>query len=432
MNHISWQKVIRDIWSSKGRTILVVLSIAVGVFAFGGLLTTRDVLLRDLNNAFLASNPSSATLSIQGFDDQLVDAVAGMREVAEAEGRTTVALRLRPDGGEPVNMTVTVAPVDGEFQIHTVTPQAGAWPPERRDIVLERGTAQRWGYAVGDTATIELPDGDTYDLVVSGTVHDLNAEPAAMLPLATGYISQTTADWLGLPDTYNTLYITVAEGRGDEAHITYVADLVKSRVENDGYDVRSTEVPNPPLTPLTNDMLSALTVFLAAIGAAALLLSAFLIVNTISAILGQQVRQIGIMKSIGAQVGQVAATYFATVALFGGLALVVALPLGVGLAWGFSVVLANMLNVDIVSFAVPPVVLSLEAASSLAVPVVAATVPIWTWSRVSVREAISDYGIGETTRSSDVVDRLVERVRGLPRPMLLSIRNTFRRKGRLP
>jgi putative ABC transport system permease protein len=48
-----------------------------------------------------------------------------------------------------------------------------------------------------------------------------------------------------------------------------------------------------------------------------------------------------------------------------------------------------------------------------------------------VREAISDYGTSETAKSGDVIDRLVERVRGLPRPMLLSIRNTFRRKGRL-
>jgi putative ABC transport system permease protein len=119
VNHISWQKVLRDIWSNKGRTILVVLSIAVGVFAFGGLLTTRDVLLRDLNDAFLASNPSSATLTVPGFDDQLVDAVAGMREVGEAEGRSTYALRLRPAGEEPVNMTVTVAPDDGKFEIQS-------------------------------------------------------------------------------------------------------------------------------------------------------------------------------------------------------------------------------------------------------------------------------------------------------------------------
>jgi putative ABC transport system permease protein len=431
MNHISWQKVLRDIWSNKGRTALVVLSIAVGVFAFGGLLTTRDVLLRDLNNAFLASNPSSATLTVPGFDDQLVNAAAGMREVAEAEGRATLQVRLRPEEGEPVNMTVTIAPDDGEFAIHSVTPEAGLWPPERRDIVLERTTAQRWGYDLGDLVTVELPDGDSYGLIVTGIVHDLNAFPATMIPFATGYISQTTADWLDLADSYNTLYITVAEGRTDEAHITAVTELVKTRIENYGYDVLSTEVPDPPLTLPTNDMLGTLTIFLAAIGAAALLLSAFLIVNTISAVLAQQVRQIGIMKSIGAQVRQVASTYFATVALFGGLALVVALPLGVGLAWGFSLVLANMLNFDIVSFAVPPVVLSMEAAASLAVPVVAATVPIWMWSRVSVREAISDYGIGETTQSSDIVDRLVERVRGLPRPMLLSIRNTFRRKGRL-
>ncbi len=30
-----WRKVLRDLWSNKTRTLLVVLSIAVGVFAVG-------------------------------------------------------------------------------------------------------------------------------------------------------------------------------------------------------------------------------------------------------------------------------------------------------------------------------------------------------------------------------------------------------------
>jgi putative ABC transport system permease protein len=47
-----------------------------------------------------------------------------------------------------------------------------------------------------------------------------------------------------------------------------------------------------------------------------------------------------------------------------------------------------------------------------------------------VREAISNYGTGGKGKSG-LLDRLLLQVRGLPRPVLLSLRNTFRRKGRL-
>ena len=46
-----WRKVLRDIWGNKSRTTLVVLAIAVGVFAFGGMFMTRDVLIANMNYA---------------------------------------------------------------------------------------------------------------------------------------------------------------------------------------------------------------------------------------------------------------------------------------------------------------------------------------------------------------------------------------------
>ena len=45
-----WHKVLRDLWGNKARTVLVVLSIAVGVFAVG------------MTASYLATTPSSAIL----------------------------------------------------------------------------------------------------------------------------------------------------------------------------------------------------------------------------------------------------------------------------------------------------------------------------------------------------------------------------------
>jgi putative ABC transport system permease protein len=80
---------------------------------------------------------------------------------------------------------------------------------------------------------------------------------------------------------------------------------------------------------------------------------------------------------------------------------------------------------------VPPRVLALEAALALLVPLLAGLWPILSGVRITVREAMSDYGLSEGGFGTGSIDRLLESVRGLPRPLLLSLRNTFRRKGRL-
>jgi putative ABC transport system permease protein len=64
------------------------------------------------------------------------------------------------------------------------------------------------------------------------------------------------------------------------------------------------------------------------------------------------------------------------------------------------------------------------------VPFLAAVYPIVSGVRVTVLEAINDYGVAGSSPSG-FVSRLLERTRGLPRPVLLSLRNTFRRKGRM-
>ena len=58
-----WRKVGRDIWGNKVRTLLVVLSIAVGVFAVGLIAGTRAAMVEDMNGAFRASNPAHAVMS---------------------------------------------------------------------------------------------------------------------------------------------------------------------------------------------------------------------------------------------------------------------------------------------------------------------------------------------------------------------------------
>ncbi|MGF1506336.1 MAG: ABC transporter permease, partial [Anaerolineae bacterium] len=144
----------------------------------------------------------------------------------------------------------------------------------------------------------------------------------------------------------------------------------------------------------------------------------------------QHKRQIGIMKAVGARAHQVVGMYVVVVACFGILSLFVALPTGALGSLLITNYAASRVNFDLISPPLPLRVVAVQAAVAVIVPTIAAMVPVFSGTAVTVREAISDYGLGGGAHPA-WIDRLAERVRMLPRPFLLSLRNTFRRKARL-
>jgi putative ABC transport system permease protein len=171
-------------------------------------------------------------------------------------------------------------------------------------------------------------------------------------------------------------------------------------------------------------------VTLGALGFLSLLMSGFLVANTVSVIVAQQVRQVGMMKAVGARDRQVAGIYLALVVAYGLLALLVAVPLAALAAFGLASLASGLLNFDVIHVLVPPGTVALQAAVALLIPLAAAAVPVWRGARMTVREAIRD-GAGAERFGHGRLDRLLAHLRGLSRPTLLSIRNTFRRKIRL-
>jgi putative ABC transport system permease protein len=67
----------------------------------------------------------------------------------------------------------------------------------------------------------------------------------------------------------------------------------------------------------------------------------------------------------------------------------------------------------------------------LVVPLLGAAYPVWKGSAISVREALADFGVSRNTFGSSMFDRMLAGVGGRSRPLLLAIRNSFRRRTRL-
>ena len=245
-----------------------------------------------------------------------------------------------------------------------------------------------------------------------------------------GYINAATLPALGLDTSLNEIKLVVAEQTSDAAHIEMIAQATAVWLAAQGHPVTQIEIPPPEQHPHQAQM-TALLVLLGVFSLLALVLSAILVASIISALLAQQVRQIGVMKAVGAQTQQVLGMYLSIVFLLSVIALLIGTIGGIFAGRVGAVVAADMLNFTITSFRLPAWVFLVQIGVGLLVPLLVAALPIGRSSRVTVRQAMSDYGVGERAAGISTIPTLFQRFRGINRPLRLSLRNTFRRRGRL-
>ncbi len=425
-----WRKVFRDFWRERTRTALVVAAIALGIAGTSTVLSTYAVLVRELDRGYLATNPASATLWTDAVDEALLRAVRAHPAVGDAEARRAVDGRIKTGPMEWRNLVLFVVADYGDVRVSKLEPERGAWPPGPGEILIERDALQVARAEIGDTVAVRTAEGRDGTLRVAGSVHDVGQAQARMENLVYGYVTLATLARLGEKPYLDELKLLVAENQLDEPHVRRVAAEVERLVEGLGHPVSGLEVPRPGKHPHA-DLTGLLLLSLSSFGGFVLLLSGILVVNLLTALMAAQVRQIGVMQAVGGTRGRIARVYLAQALLLGAAAVVVGLPLGI---WGsrvFCRAMARFLNFDIASFAAPAWVHLSAAAVGLVVPLLAAAVPVWKGSGVPVREALGDFGVARSAFGTSAFDRALAGVGGAARPLLLALRNGFRRRTRL-
>ncbi|MCA9973118.1 MAG: ABC transporter permease, partial [Anaerolineales bacterium] len=426
-----WRKVLLDLWTHKARTLLVVAAIAVGVFAVGLVAGAQTILLRELDRGYQALNAASATLYTQPFDDKLAARIAAMPEVAAAEGRRSIPVQVVLGPDETVDLLLTAVPNLANLQLDKLVHVSGDWPPRTGGAVIEQLSLDYLQAAAGDTLRIRLADDTEKALPIAGLVHDANVPNAQIAERAFGYISLDTAVDLGLGDSYTELRYRVADRITDLEHIHAVSEQIETQLERSGRSVFAIDTPTPG-EHWAQEIIETLVLLFILFGVLIMVLSGFLVVNTISALMAQQVKQIGVMRLVGARRRQIVGMYFGMVAIYGVLALLVSLPGGVFAAQRIVLFATDLLNVQIVDSSIPARILLIQAAGGMGVPLLAAVWPVIRGVRITTYQALNSIGIESNPHGA--VERLFARIqRALPlqRPVLISLRNTIRKKGRL-
>jgi putative ABC transport system permease protein len=427
----SWRKAFRDLWENKARALLVILALVVGIVSVGTTAVAYSILPREMDKNYLYTDPASATLWVEPLDEALVQTVAAMPQIARAEASSSIVGRFQIAPGEWRELWLYVISDFNNIQVDKFTPEQGAWPPATGEILLERTAVKVAQAQMGDDVIVKIPNQKEQTLSFTGTVHTPGLPPAWVESRVYGYITPETLALFGGDPTLEQLKILVAENQFDKAAITQTTYELRDWLEENGRTVSRVEIPEPG-KHVHADLMAAFIAMLEAMGLLALVMSGVLVTVMITAMLGQQIRQIGIMKAIGGDVGQIAGIYVIMVLVLGLVALVIGLPVSLALGRALSNYEAvQMLNFEIFDNRVDLWVYGLITAVALLVPLLAAANPIIRCSRITVLAALSDYGVGKGRFGTSRMDIWLGNVQGSARTFLLALRNAFRRRSRL-
>ena len=425
-----WRKVVADACASRGRLALLIGALAVSVAAFTTMLSAYSILRREVAANYLGTNPASAQLLVDRLDESVARSARDRPGVADAEVSSTFRARVVTGDGDVRPALLFVVPDLNASRINKVRLTAGAWPQSDDSIVLERtavGVAQA---DVGQSLTVDLPDGRRRTLRVVGAVHDPSLAPAWQEQTVYGYVTPGALAAFGGDTDLHILKLVVRRPDAAASEIEATARSAADWLRGLGHSVQEIRVPPPRTHPHQAQMLTVL-VMLLSFSVLGLVLGAVLGATMVGGLLAQQTRDIAVMKAVGARSGQIAALYFAVVGLAALAALTIGTILGVmaGRAWvGLT---AQMLNLEIASYSFPAWALLANVLIGVVVPLAAAAVPIYGACRRTVRDAIGDGGISRAASGIGGLKPVFAGLASRGSATTLGLRNSFRRRGRL-
>ena len=420
-----WRKALGDLRAHRGRTLLATLAIAASLAGAGTVLNAWALVRVATSDGFDASDPPSATLAMDSVPVSLLARGMQVPGVRLAEARRVVGARVAIDGTTHA-ARLFVSDDPSAQRIGRLRAESGDWPPRDDELVIERSSLDFSGAAVGSMVRLSVGDGPVRSLRVSGIARDVTLAPGWMEHVVYGFVSRGTLRAMGVPDAPDEVRIVVADRSLDQAGVRRVALAVRDSIRAAGGVVRDIDVPVPGEHEHAAQM-DSLLFTQGAFGVLALLCAAFLVVNLITGMLATQVREIGILKTLGGSTAQIARLYLGVAAALGVASGALAFPIAAVAGRAYGTLKADLLNFDLADTSLPAWVIALQVGVGVLLPVLAAAWPVRRACAIPVAEALRDVGITESATAPAVLHR----IGGVHRPLLLSLRNAFRRRQRL-
>jgi putative ABC transport system permease protein len=424
------RKSITDLSRRRSRTFFAAATLALAVAGIG-LFATPALMNRAMSAEVAADRLPDLTISTRPMvlDQAQLAALAAVPNVRAVEPRSFFGGRVYV-GARRAFAQVLGIPDFTSQRVNVVHLASGVAPG--MGAVLTDVLNARQGLLdvqAGQTVQIIAADGVVRSLRVSGDGRNLDGGQTVTADgVIVLYATPATVASLSRTPGYNQLFFTLADTRPAAVNATIAA-------------IRHTLATVPGFTGFTDlpqvraagdwpgkSSFQNFSKFFYIITLLALLSALVLISNTMTTLVSEQTSEIGIMKAVGGRRRQIAAVYLKTALLLGGLGSVVGIVLGILLAYVLTRYFGSTYYAAGVGFGIDWTIVLASALVGLLAPPLASLPAIRRAVRVPVRDALE--ATGSAVGGQNAGDRLLRRVRFLPRPAQIGLRNVGRRRRR--
>ncbi|GCE23089.1 FtsX-like permease family protein [Dictyobacter kobayashii] len=267
--------------------------------------------------------------------------------------------------------------------------------------------------------------GQQTQLTVAGFVRTKGLPAALLTGQARAYMTQPTFEQFFHVNGVNLFLVRVQQ----RAQTTQTFQQLIPILQGQHVELQNSSLGQQLTTNTTGT--NNLFVIISVVSAIALLLSAFLLISTITTVITEQFPIIGTMKAVGATRGQVMANYLFLVGIYAIVGTGIGMLLG-GVGGYFLLnYISGLLNLDNGPFTLDPLSILLSCAVGLGVPLLAAIIPVYRGTSLTVRETMASYGL-ESQRSARNGSGLLARgSRIFSQTIQFGLRSLFRKRVRL-
>ena len=426
-----------DLWTRKGRTVLVSISIFIGVLGVVTLVTAGDLLIKQLRKdvkqaelpmlqIFMAIPPSIVELEL---DDGAYfnDLRQAFPEITAIEGMANNPFywKFQDEGRFREARLMGFSDPLGDKTLEPMRLVRGDYPKlGQNQVVVELRMAEDYALEVGgviDVRMLGLEGLPAESWTVSGIVfHAYNQTPdMSIFALYEDVPAITGIEGL------NILSIRFTDFEAAQASLEGVQAFIN---DNTPYAAMFV-MPSDPAHHQGIETTEQFTQILTALAVVAMLVCGFLVLNVVNNLVVEQQRQIGVIKSLGATRGETFVIYGGIAVTYGVLGMVPGVLVGIPLGYKMAVIIGDFANTLIDAFAVSPLAISLGVFLGLAVPIGSAIIPVYAGTRITILQAMTDLGIGGGYNVG-FMNRTITRL-PLPLNIKQSFNNLTQKKARL-
>jgi putative ABC transport system permease protein len=341
---------LKGLLGRKLRSALTALAIVLGVAMISGAFVLTDTLGKTFDGIYKQSytasdavisseeavNTGDTTREAPAFSADLLSKVEGLPGVSRAQGSIQDQTRLVGSSGNPIgtadNGTAVGVDPSADQSLNPLQLVAGAWPRADDEIAIDKATAKKHHFKVGETVGA-FADGPVHRYRVSGivrfgTVDSIGGATITVFDLAT---AQRLFDKQG---RLNLIRVQAKDGVSNAQLLGQIRPLLSGTTQ-----VKTAAGQASSDSKDTQSAMNIIKYFLLGFGGIALFVGSFVIANTLAITVAQRMRELATLRTLGASRRQVLGSVMLEALVVGLIGSTLGLFLGLGIAAGLKALL---------------------------------------------------------------------------------------------